>query len=750
MDQFSQPEPVPGPGHSPVATNGNSQKTHRKRLRVSCGECRQKKLSCDRRLPCHRCIRSGRPHLCSFEAGTRPVPTADSYQAQQNSEQIRDLQVEVSQLKTLLSKVVQRQESIVESTINVDGNDTAERGHGAVPASEHVSQQQAHVLPYSASENEFMRRSPRGYYRQHTLFRFFVEIPELIPFIRETADDWFKPRGITLSKTKPVIHDQRTVAPPSLEVSPEEFLPAKQDTDALVYFYLNHVEHLHRLLHVPTFNREYCSFWEPRRKRFPAMTALILAMISISACAAPGTSDSIHIDPSIRKMPPKWISLCDDWLQSQGTKPRKLVYYQVGCLLYIAKRFNNIRKKRFWSETGSLIQNAILDGLHCEIASDSPYQREMKRRVWVVLRELDLQNSIGFELPTFLHTIEPTVSAPSNIRDEDFDESSKDVPVPAPTSQYTRMSFQCLSSRSWALRLEISQRMFSTGSSRFLNYEEVLRYTHNLTQEIDSLPSWSESDYSGGTSQMPTLVSTLLQFQLKECILMIHRPYLRRSEKKSSLSEMISYSTSRDILLLNRKLAELGIQSLTLLRDDFPLASMTLTQIGLLPAKDPISFSIPSQESTIELLEQSLPLIEDSYLRCFLGEPWCPLIVCGCIMLLKIHLGKETSQTAKSSCAQRFLGIYYSHFARQLVPSSIQQLSMPLTLVGETIVRDTDWQPRTPNTTTFSGSSWLDSGYSDLNFDCNDIDMDWDRAWESLWSQPIQPDGNNVDGGSRL
>lgn len=34
-------------------------------------------------------------------------------------------------------------------------------------------------------------------------------------------------------------------------------------------------------------------------------------------------------------------------------------------------------------------------------------------------------------------------------------------------------------------------------------------------------------------------------------------------------------------------------------------------------------------------------------------------------MLLKIQLGQETHQTAKSACAHRFLDLYYKHFSRQ-------------------------------------------------------------------------------------
>lgn len=39
-------------------------------------------------------------------------------------------------------------------------------------------------------------------------------------------------------------------------------------------------------------------------------------------------------------------------------------------------------------------------------------------------------------------------------------------------------------------------------------------------------------------------------------------------------------------------------------------------------------------------------------------------------MLLKIRLGQETHQTAKSACAHKFLDLYYKHFSRQATSDS--------------------------------------------------------------------------------
>jgi len=369
----------------------------------------------------------------------------------------------------------------------------------------------------------------------------------------------------------------------------EHLLPPEDITDVMVLFYIEHFERIHRLVHIPTFKKEYAHFRVSRRPRCTAMTALVLLMISISSCISVSSNTSTPIPSTYRTMAVQWISVCEMWLMQQSSKHRKIVYYQVSCLVYLAKRMNIIKNKVFWKDTSFLVQNAILDGLNCDpsVNVDNPYMREMKKLIWTVLCELDLQSSFDYGFPTLLHNIDSNVAASANLDDEDFDEASEVLPLPKPLSQYTRASHQSHSSRSWSLRLEISRRLFSTGFPKTLSYDDVLRYTHEITQEIHSLPPW-DIDIVQGDNGRKFLILTyaFLRCQLTECILAIHRPYLQRDDNKFWLSENVCYHMSRDILPLNSKLAVLGIQSLTLVREDLLLASLNLSHIIMLQRKD--------------------------------------------------------------------------------------------------------------------------------------------------------------------
>jgi len=118
----------------------------RQRVRLSCLECRRRKLSCDREFPCSRCLQSGVGDRCEYE--TRPglappnklglaqtalspldarlsLPIGGGVVAESSSlfrrdspreaDRIRRLELEVAQLKSILSK---RAPSLDGSTVN--------------------------------------------------------------------------------------------------------------------------------------------------------------------------------------------------------------------------------------------------------------------------------------------------------------------------------------------------------------------------------------------------------------------------------------------------------------------------------------------------------------------------------------------------------------------------------------------------------------------------------------------------------
>ncbi|TGO06926.1 hypothetical protein BTUL_0389g00010 [Botrytis tulipae] len=710
---------------SSTSKTSDGQKVLRKRLRLSCGECRKKKLSCDRRLPCQRCVRSGRSGQCSFETGQPSITMHKQQQAQTDSEEVQKLRSELTQLRILLSKIhPQNEATIVAEPVTTPG--VSDISYGLL-SDKRWDENYGSIIPTDNGLIHPNARTPSNYYTQHHLFRFFEEIPELFPLMKETYEELLEPHGVRIRKDKAARNDLQARINYTAECQMEDILPEKDVTDFLVLSYLENFEQLHRIVHIPTFNKEYAEFWVPNCTRHSNMTALILSMISISICI-PASYNSLTLS-HYQIAPGQWISACDKWLKKQSSNGRKLVHYQIGCLLYLARRLHMIRKKEWCKETSSLLQNAIMDGLNRDPTSsgDTIFAREMKRRMWAVIRELDLQNSFETGIPTLLNTIHAKTGTPGDIDDEDFDKTSKILPIPGSFGRHTRTSYQIHSSHSWELRLDVSRRLFATGTPKVLSYDEVLQLTHQLTHEIHSLPAWDEIDSEAtGHACSPILTHAFLHFQLSECILAIHRPYLKREDRKFWLSENICYQMSRDILLLNLKLISTGVQSVTLLREDLLLASLTLTRVTLLQHKGSSSVIMSDSTAIIDFLKQCLPTMGNRYFYGFHKEPWCFLTMATAVALLNIHAGEGSPETAKLDISRSFSDLHHKRIENERHISISSEQDSSLRMSAEHI--DLGGQSASHKAAEFSAFSWLN--ISDFESDFFDLGMDLDSMWQ--------------------
>lgn len=109
--------------------DGGQPPRKRQRVRLSCLECRRRKLSCDRELPCRRCLQGGMPEKCEYEsrpglapglappdskshlslpAGTTVLeaPSLRKDTTAREQDRIRRLEREVAQLKGILARKV--------------------------------------------------------------------------------------------------------------------------------------------------------------------------------------------------------------------------------------------------------------------------------------------------------------------------------------------------------------------------------------------------------------------------------------------------------------------------------------------------------------------------------------------------------------------------------------------------------------------------------------------------------------------
>jgi hypothetical protein len=218
------------------------------------------------------------------------------------------------------------------------------------------------------------------------------------------------------------------------------------------------------------------------------------------------------------------------------------------------------------------------------------------------------------------------------------------------------------------LRLELSRLL--TGPTSEIDYDQVIRHTNDLTQEIDSLPSWDMTGENVKGKKSPLIAYTLLHVQLRQYIIPLHQPYLklRKQNSKYQYSEIIYYNAARDIVLLHDKLYDLGVRSLNFLREDALTTAINLCSVTMLQPRGSTNMIMVNSQHTVKLIEKCLAMKEDRLLRCGNNEPWGYSVMCAALGLLEAHLGIKEAEIAKSTSAERFAGLQYRLLANQEPP----------------------------------------------------------------------------------
>lgn len=149
-----------------------------------------------------------------------------------------------------------------------------------------------------------------------------------------------------------------------------------------------------------------------------------------------------------------------------------------------------------WTLAALAIRIARAMGLHCETAGRTPYDTELRRRVWHGVRFLDAYcaHDRGTEILTLPESF--TTPLPSNINDDEWDEFSIEIKPHATgltdssfglltyaataTTQRLNVSEISASGDTWQQRLEIAQHFCADVQDRFLKYCDMSIPFHRL------------------------------------------------------------------------------------------------------------------------------------------------------------------------------------------------------------------------------------------------------------------------------
>lgn len=355
-------------------------------------------------------------------------------------------------------------------------------------------------------------------------------------------------------------------------------VPAKSVVDAQAALYFQTWESSYRILHEPVFWKDYQAFWDRRSNDASSVNfaATLVYIVIITKCLKPNEENYFSGDSSAdREAALNLIETCDAWLVRQPRKHLTLPFFQLQCLSLLAKRVNCLKLKQDWITSGDVVRLAIASGMHRNPAllaggRISEYEKEMRRRLWVTIVELELQSSIDCGLQSSVCGLYYDVQPPANLPDDAFSPDIPQIPASRPIEHFTSASYLNVTLRSLPLRIHLLQLLNNPTTD--LHYADVLHHDAQISSLLSSCPAWDDP--------RATLATALLQIQLRQFTLILHRPYamLAAKNQRYSYSFTACVDAASAILASYEILISKGILGLNHLRNDILRVSITLAQ----------------------------------------------------------------------------------------------------------------------------------------------------------------------------
>ncbi|OGM45806.1 C6 transcription factor [Aspergillus bombycis] len=737
--------PPPPPLGAPDPEPQPEQRVRKRRRRtMACVQCRSRKLRCDRKLPmCSRCESSKTAVNCTYEkeflwqqpntvvtpafsergptttsntitqaahlARTHPTPDSalSSFtRSQQTSSDTRPaLEKRDRFLETVLGapKAAVNQEPYVNTELLHRSKHPAGISHYAAPLHHHGDDED----PVSPSQQ--LDISPRIMMRgKETKTRFngsgifanlIAQFPDIKSFAEEirVASPQLSALRPDLARVKRGLWKRKPLNAPFPEPTTSsltQMLPSRRVVDDLVVLYLTYFEATHRILHVPSFLKELDEFWAQRDNPDFVSPHFVVQLLLVLACAWNlADFDTLQLKNDNESeltcyTAIEWVLHAERWIENSHIKRPDIMAFRLYILLLVAKNAHGMKRSKAWLDTGTLIKQAMLAGYHRDpsrYTKISPFNKEMRRRIWTTIVELDLEVSLERGMPPSLQYGDYDTAPALNLNDNELQETSEELPAERPLSEITGCSFQSVLIQSLPLRLKACKLMHSPRIS--CSYDEILHMDWELNRCLSQIPTWTVSEEEDlQTQHKVILIRSLLQTKIGHSLLSIHTPFAIEAPQEILFapSSRIRLEVATMILSTQRQLHETSRQlSLSILGDWTVQAYCSVCQLLHASTNSPAASSRTSLPQTLPGLPESLITLAEMTLTCL--ETQLLLVVKGAkeyffmstiLALVKARLWPAQATGYKQEVVDRVIFFAQTLFTRHANCDHLGELGM--------------------------------------------------------------------------
>ncbi|KAM5457734.1 hypothetical protein McanCB49686_002719 [Microsporum canis] len=252
-----------------------------------------------------------------------------------------------------------------------------------------------------------------------SLFEDTCEIVE--PYLRSETSATFS----NIEKCKALAKAIKLQRAPTECSTPSANIPSKTLSDELVDCYLKTTESIYRILHIPSFRREYEALFLPETE--PRFNVAFLVQVKLVLAIGAVTYDERF---SLRVAAIRWVYEAQAWFSEPKFKSRiDIQSLQSHILLLFAQEMVGIGGDPMWVSAGAIVRKAIYMGLHRDpenTPTTTTFLAEMRRRIWNTILEICLQSSLTSGGPPLFSLDDFDTKSPGNFDDEQLEDAAQE------------------------------------------------------------------------------------------------------------------------------------------------------------------------------------------------------------------------------------------------------------------------------------------------------------------------------------
>ncbi|KAH8895702.1 hypothetical protein GQ53DRAFT_819683 [Thozetella sp. PMI_491] len=470
--QANAPAPETSAESSPAEV---AAKAKRPRLQYSCTHCREKKLKCNRAVPCDQCEKRKIEDSCNyiFKNASPAVKVPAVHRARQIVAENAALKKRVAELAELVTPSGLRRSGSAQrppsthlyspaAALGNQGDDEADvatwsGSHDATTAGVLIV---AATAELSTQDNEVEAGSP----------------------------------GTTTEAEGPLVLLR---GPPDLTVRELlKALPPRSIADKLITEFFQLEEPGWMAIHLPTFLEQYDNFWAAPEDVSFTWLALLYTIFSYASwyCIKSGEPSVFEeLSAAVAAGNAFRAAAAQCFVRGNYTIPGKhkvealVIYFGMEYFRNAQQATAPLSAPFLWA---GIVRLALHMGYHRDprhFKDITPFEGEMRRRVWAQILECDTVVSFIFGLPPSVPGRFVDTELPRNLHDEDLREDLTELPPPRPDSEKTRVSYTITSCRLHSVLADILSAMMDHAGA---SYTKVLELDAKLRAAERAIPTW--------------------------------------------------------------------------------------------------------------------------------------------------------------------------------------------------------------------------------------------------------------------